>query len=184
MKQGVLVSTTTVESLSRVEPEPAAPRLDELFSQHLHFIWRVLSRHGIAAADVEDAAQEVFLTAHRRLSDFDPARASPRTWLYAIAVRVAANHRRRAARPPGELAMKQRTDPGTTLDRARALERLRTALSTMDADRREVFVLYEMEELPMKQVAEMLGCPLQTAYTRLHAARREVAAALGEGHRP
>lgn len=167
-----------------VPGEPPRPALAELFAQNVHLVWRVLERHGVPRSDVEDATQEVFLIAHRRLEDWDPARAAASTWLYAIAVRVAANWRRKVARPLGQLDPRTPTDPGTKLDRHRAMAKVRAVLDAMEPGRREVFVMFELEAISMKQVAEMVGCPLQTAYTRLHAARREVALALGEGHQP
>ena len=68
--------------------------------------------------------------------------------------------------------------PALEPDQPRALEEsqgwpaLRRLLDTLDPDKRDVFVLYELEELPMREVADACGCPLQTAYSRLHAARR------------
>ena len=58
-----------------------------------------------------------------------------------------------------------------------ALVRLDGILTGLDEDKRAVFVLYEIEQLAMAEVAEAVGCPLQTAYSRLHAARAEVTAA-------
>jgi RNA polymerase sigma-70 factor (ECF subfamily) len=75
--------------------------------------------------------------------------------------------------------MRPSTVPGVVSQRE-ALERLRTALDLIDPGQREVFVLYEIEELGMAEVARAVGCPLQTAYSRLHAARRRIAAVLGE----
>ena len=160
------------------------PSLSALFSEHLRFVWRTLSSHGVPPFDVEDATQEVFLTAHRRMADWEPARASARTWLYAIATRIAANHRRRLKAAPSSGEAAAAPDLTESLDRVRAVAKLRLVLEQLDPDLREVFMLFEIEELSMKQVAEMVGCPLQTAYTRLYAARRDVALALGEGHRP
>ncbi len=51
-------------------------------------------------------------------------------------------------------------------------------LDELDDDKRAVFVLYEIEELSMAEVADALGCPLQTAYSRLHAARKLVESAV------
>jgi RNA polymerase sigma-70 factor (ECF subfamily) len=70
--------------------------------------------------------------------------------------------------------------PETDLIARRAWERLARVLSAMDAPKREVFVLYELEELPMPEVAALVDCPLQTAYSRLHAARRLVLSAFEE----
>jgi RNA polymerase sigma-70 factor, ECF subfamily len=174
-------------------PKMEAPRPEfaELFAVNLRFVWRVVKAHGVREADVEDATQEVFLVAHRRFGDWDAARASARTWLYAIAARVAANYRRSSYvrhEAPGDAAPVEGTlssrDPSETVDQRRALERLYAALADLDADKRQVFVLFELEELSMKEVAEIAECPLQTAYTRLHAARRLLADVLGEGNKP
>src|SRR4051812_20879416 len=82
------------------------PTLAELFQAHASFIWRVVAGHGVPAADVQDVTQEVFLIAFRKLDEWDPARSTAASWLYAIAIRVAANHRRRAHlrhETPGEV---------------------------------------------------------------------------------
>jgi RNA polymerase sigma-70 factor, ECF subfamily len=165
----------------RKAPAPR-PSIEEMFSAHVHFVWRTLAGHGVAAADVEDATQEVFLVAHRRMDDWDHQRASARTWLYSIAVRVAANHRRsrrnvEPGQPQDEPAF--HTDPVASVDRQRLLARVGRVLAAMERDRREVFVLFELEDFSMKEVAEAVGCPLQTAYARLYAARRDLSGALG-----
>ena len=163
----------------------ARPTIEELFTAHVHFVWRTLAGHGVSPADVEDATQEVFLVAHRRMDDWDRQRVSARTWLYAIAIRIAANHRRSrrhhgtsAEASPPEPAFVP--DPVASVDRQRLLAHVGRVLAAMDADRREVFVLFELENFSMKEVAEAVGCPLQTAYARLYAARRDLVGALGE----
>ncbi|HYP90795.1 MAG TPA: sigma factor-like helix-turn-helix DNA-binding protein, partial [Polyangiaceae bacterium] len=65
------------------------------------------------------------------------------------------------------------------LELGRAWRRLAEVLDAMDAPKREAFVLYELEALTMAEVASSLDCPLQTAYGRLHAARRLVLNAFG-----
>jgi RNA polymerase sigma-70 factor (ECF subfamily) len=174
-------------------PGEAIPRptLAELFASNVRFVWRVLASHGVQDADVEDATQEVFLAAHRRMDDWNPAVASARTWLYAIAIRVAANHRKRAhvvrervghgggldADPPSSAP-----EPDQAVERGRLMARVERAIAALDPAKREVFSLFELEELSMKEVAEAIGCPLQTAYARLYAARRELAEAIGTHH--
>lgn len=162
-----------------------APELEHVFADHARFVWRVLVRLGVARADVADACQEVFLVVHRRLSEFDERRASLHSWLYGICLRVASEHRRR--RPQRREAPLERAPelttaatPESALLQRRAWERLAAVLSQLDGAKREVFVLYELEQLPMPEVAALLGCPLQTAYSRLHAARRVVLAAFAE----
>lgn len=164
---------------ARVVTEAApALTLGEIFRDNARYVGRVLSYLGVADADVEDTCQEVFLVVHRKLGDFTPG-TSLRAWLYAICLRVASDHRQRAYvrrervtdnPPEGVTGASQHQ----ALEDAHARRVLRRALGDLDEDKRAVFVLYEIEELPMAEVAQALGCPLQTAYSRLHAARRIV----------
>jgi RNA polymerase sigma-70 factor (ECF subfamily) len=163
---------------------PAArPTAGELFRDHASFVWRVVAGHGVAPSDVQDVTQEVFLVAFRKLEEWDPARASAASWLYAIAIRVAANHRRLARvrrETPGEVPQAAVTpDPAGSIDRTRLLAQLDAALVEMEPRRRDVFILFEIAEQSMHDVARTVGCPLKTAYKRLYAARREVAARFG-----
>ncbi|MFO0759273.1 MAG: sigma-70 family RNA polymerase sigma factor [Byssovorax sp.] len=155
---------------------------DQTFAEYAPFVWRSLRRLGVREADVEDVCQEVFLVVHRRLADFE-GRSSLRTWIYGICLRSAARYRRRphrgrediASTPPEQTVAPTQDDD---LERRQALAQLDRALDELDDDKRAVFVLYELEELTMAQIAEAAGCPIQTAYSRLHAARRIVTAAL------
>jgi RNA polymerase sigma-70 factor (ECF subfamily) len=136
----------------------------------------VLRHLGVPGADLQDQAQEVFLAVFRGLESFE-GRSALRTWVYGICVRVASNYRRRAyvrrersvSEPPEQA---QEPDQPRALEESLGWPALRRLLDTLDPDKRDVFVLYELEELPMREVAEACGCPLQTAYSRLHAARR------------
>jgi RNA polymerase sigma-70 factor (ECF subfamily) len=143
-------------------------------------VWRVLRRHGVREPDTEDACQEVFVVVLRRLGDFDGT-ASVRTWLYGIARRVASRFRSRAhARrevcvdlPPEVAQAAQAEQRAEQSELARAIE---DALASLSEDKREVFELYEIDGMPMREVAATLEVPLQTAFTRLYAARAEVRA--------
>ena len=73
--------------------------------------------------------------------------------------------------------------PDADLETLRAWQRLSRVLDAMDVGKRQVFVLYELEAMPMPEISALLDCPLQTAYSRLHAARRRVAAAANGGAR-
>jgi len=170
-----------------MEALPADPSqsvdFSRVFKELGPFVWRALRRLGVREADVEDACQEVFVVVHRKLAGFE-GRSSVRTWVYGIAIRVAADHRRRAyvrreriTEPPEQIA-----EPSQSLELEQAEGRamLDAALEVLDDDKRAVFVLYEIEELTMAEVASALGCPLQTAYSRLHAARRIVEEAVRE----
>ena len=169
-------------------PPPApveVPTIQHIFAEHASFIWRTQRRLGVRDADVEDLCQEVFLVVHRKLAEFQ-ARSSLRTWLYGICVRTASDYRR-SARVQNEEVMSAipeqsiPAEPHHALERRRALERLDAVLDELDDDKRAVFVLYEIEQLPMSDVAEAVGCPLPTAYSRLHAARKHVELAFRGG---
>lgn len=155
-----------------------APRFEELFRTHAPSVWRVLRRLGVREADVEDQCQEVFVVVHRKLAEFE-GRSQFKTWIYGICLRVASDYRRRAhvrrEEPTADVPEQQHSPPqARLLERAQARALLDAALAELDEDKRAVFVLYEIEEVPMAEVALAAGCPLQTAYSRLHAARRRV----------
>jgi RNA polymerase sigma-70 factor (ECF subfamily) len=159
------------------------PAFADVYREHVRFVFRVLPRLGVAARDVEDVCQDVFVVVYRKLPEF-AQRSTLRTWLYGIALRCASDYRRRAH------VMREAPDEhaGTTLTvapdqpdsiaqrQARAL--LDRILAGLDDDKRAVFVLFELEELSMAEVAEIVGCPLQTAYSRLYAARAVIEAAM------
>ncbi len=144
-----------------------------IFHEYAPFVLRAMRHLGVAAADVQDQSQEVFVAIHQGIERF-AGRSSLRTWIYGICLRVASNYRRRAyirrerafSEPPEPAAVH---DPFASDANWAALRQL---LDTLDDEKREVFVLYELEELTMREVADVCGCPLQTAYSRLRAARR------------
>lgn len=162
---------------------PVAPPFDEVFRACAPLVWRTMRRLGPREADAEDLAQEVFLVIHRRLPAFE-GRSKLTTWVYGICVRVAADHRRRAhVRHEAPALLPEapvEADQPERVARREARERLDDALAGLDEDKRVVFVLYEIEELPMAEIAEVTGVPVQTAYARLYAARRLLAEALAE----
>src|SRR5262245_60611662 len=155
--------------------------LAETFERYAPFVWRVVRRMGVAEADAEDVCQEVFLVVHRRLTEFE-GRASLRTWIYGICLRCAAAYRNRAyhrreVRAAEPVEATRDAEQAQELELSRALHTLDQVLNGLPDKQREVYVLYELEELTMPEVAAAIGCPVQTAYSRLHAARREVRAA-------
>jgi len=157
----------------------AAPALDvdALYTEHAAFLSRVLIRLVGDGAHVDDLVQETFLVAHRKRTTFD-GRSQPRTWLYGIAANLAMRHRRsagRLARALGWFADEPQpvaASPDRDLERARAATLVRETLDRLPFKQREVFVLYELEELEGPQIAELLGIPQNTVWTRLHHARK------------
>jgi RNA polymerase sigma-70 factor (ECF subfamily) len=169
---------------------PRMPSLVELIDAQSSFVWRSLRQLGVSEADLPDQVQEVFLVVHRRGESFE-GRNTVRSWIYGICRRIALAHRRRAhvrhealvASPEDRGSAPRQHQQAELRDQLVILER---ALGQLSDEVREVFVLFEIEEIPMKEVAVTLGCPLQTAYSRLHVAREHVrrAFAAAEGKSP
>ena len=164
-------------------PGDAAPGFSEVYEHHFDFVWRSLRRLGVQASALDDAVQEVFLVVHRRLPEFE-GRSSLKTWLFGIALRVAQRIARTQARHPAtelpETTTLGSTDstPQDEAARREAIALLYSILDELDPDKRAVFVMVELEQLSAPEIAEELGTPLNTVYSRLRAARREFEASL------
>jgi RNA polymerase sigma-70 factor (ECF subfamily) len=153
-----------------------------LFREHVSYVVHTLRRLGVREADVEDVAHEVFLIVHRRLATYDPARPI-RRWIFGIALRVAADYRKLArTRYEAPTATIDARDSDPMPDERLAAEQLRStviaALDALDLDRRAVLILHDIEEVPVPAVAETLGIPVNTAYSRLRLARADFKRAL------
>jgi RNA polymerase sigma-70 factor (ECF subfamily) len=155
--------------------------LRALFETHYASIWRLLRRLGVSAAQLDDAAQEVFWVAARRLRDIEPGREHP--FLYGVALRIAANElRRHRALPPiaeiGQVMPVADQGPSPEDQVAARQERqlLDDVLARMSIDLRTVLVLHELEGLEVRQIAEIEQLPVGTASSRLRRAREEFSA--------
>lgn len=151
------------------------PEFAELFREHSRYVWRVLRRLGVPERDAADATQEVFVVVHRNLAGFE-GRSSVRTWIYGICIRVASDYRKRAhvrRESPSDTLPETLDEPGQEreMELRRRRAQLDALLDELDEEKRAVIVLFEIEELPMAEVAEAVGCPVQTAYSRLYKAR-------------
>jgi RNA polymerase sigma-70 factor, ECF subfamily len=152
-------------------------RTTALVREHFAFVWRVLRRLGLSEADADDATQQVFLVAARRCGDI--ASGSERAFLFGTAMNVAAraqrSERRRREEPDSELEQRRDSRPGPEelVDRRRARELLDQVLSEMALELRVVFVLYEVEELTMIEIARLLEVPQGTVASRLRRARED-----------
>jgi RNA polymerase sigma-70 factor, ECF subfamily len=155
--------------------------LETLFRDHYASIWRLLRRFGVKAPELDDAAQEVFWIAARRLPDIRSG--SEAAFLYGVALRVASNvHRRTRQHLPlaelddlGELPdLAPSPEERASHRRERAL--LDSVLDRMPLELRTVFVLFELEGLEVKQIAELEELPVGTASSRLRRAREEFSA--------
>jgi RNA polymerase sigma-70 factor (ECF subfamily) len=170
---------SAAEASAGAGAEPAR-QFTELYEQHFDFVWRSARMLGAPPDLADDAVQDVFLVAHRRFADFE-ARSSPRTWLFAITLRVMSDQRRSRRRRFRllERAKSMEGEPiptpydGAASAEARAV--LRAALGALPEEQQIVFALSELEEMSAPEIATALGVKLNTVYSRLRAARREIA---------
>jgi RNA polymerase sigma-70 factor, ECF subfamily len=157
----------------------AEQRFDRLFRAHHAPILRYLQRRA-APEDAADVAAEVFLVAWRRLVDVPDD--APLLWLYGIAHRTLANHRRSSRRHAAlsatlAAALRQATPAdrdGSDDDR----QRVRAALATLPVEDRELVTLNAWEGLSAGQIAIVTGLRPGTVRVRLHRARARLRAAL------
>lgn len=152
--------------------------LDAVYAAHAPFIARVLARLLGNGPHVDDLVQETFIVAFRKQATFDGT-CAVRTWLYGIAARLAMRHRRGVGRWLRAIGAMSRDPepapepmPDRGVERERAAAVVRQILDQMPLQQREVFVLYELEELEGAEIAELLGIPVNTVWTRLHHARK------------
>lgn len=162
--------------------EPQILEFREVYDRHFGFVWRCLRALGVPAAQLDDAAQEVFLAVHRGLAGFR-GDAALRTWLYGIVHNVAFKQRRTGARkgraePLVAEPISSGPGPDEQAQDAQAVEFVARFAANLDDKKRDVFVLALVEGLTIPEVAQILGVPLNTAYTRLRSVRIELREAL------
>ncbi len=183
MRAGTAQRPSVPELVSECDTGSSAVGIKEVYEENFRYVWRCLRSLGVHDAHLDDALQDVFIVVQRRLPDFD-GRAELTTWLYAIALRIARKYRERARRVAGPSSAP--TDacdleaPGVDLDNAlHCSERLlvaRAALASLSDDKREVFVLAQVEQKSAPEIARILQIPVNTVYSRLRVARQAFAA--------
>jgi RNA polymerase sigma-70 factor (ECF subfamily) len=173
----------TTSAPEKAAAHDASPvRLRRLVDKHFDFVWRVVRFLGVPELAAEDAAQQVFCVVARKLGNI--AVGSEISFLFSTASRVASEARRAARSRP--VASDQDVDalqsevpgPDELVDRRRARDALQAVLDSMPLELRVVFVLFEIEELTLPEIAAMTGIPLGTATSRLRRAREEFEGAL------
>jgi RNA polymerase sigma-70 factor (ECF subfamily) len=150
----------------------------ELYDGHFEFVRRVAFQLGTPSSELDDVVQDVFVIAFRRLEQFETGRFT--TWLYRICANiVSARHRHRRVRRtlaawlPWAVQPSSAEAPGRDLERTRTDQAVQRVLERMSPKKREVLVLFELEGLAARDIAERVGCAEATVFTRLHHARRE-----------
>lgn len=175
MALGILRSLAVSDSAQ--SPVAHSWTVVSIHAQHAGFVWASLHRLGVPESDRADLLQEVFVVVHRRLDSFDGSSAIT-TWLFGICLRVVLGwrrHRRRHPEIPVEAPDAEAHDASRSPEeqaiasQARAM--VERALEALDPEKRAVFVMFELEELSCVEIASMIGVPVGTVYSRLHAAR-------------
>ena len=155
-------------------------RLQHLFEQNAVFIWRSLRRLGLPREVADDATQQVFLVAARRIGEIDQGKE--RSFLFQSALRIAMEMRRerfasQQRHEADDRVLYDQADPGpqqdASLEQHQALRQLNAVLDGMPVERRAVFVLYEIEGITMAEIASLLQIPPGTVASRLRLARDE-----------
>jgi RNA polymerase sigma-70 factor (ECF subfamily) len=146
-----------------------------LFDAHFLDLWRFARRRCACGADADDVTAEVFAIAWRRHDDLPAAEA--RLWLFGVARRVLANHRRsvdRNARLHSRLLCE--AAPGWQEEHvAEADGRLRAALASLTEQDRELLLMHAWDALPVRDMATLLGCSANAVSLRLYKARLRLA---------
>jgi len=168
---------------NRVLGPPPGTSIDfeTLFRQQFSYVFRTLRRLGVRPAEVDDLVQEVFTVVFRRLADYDPSRPIE-PWLFGIAFRTASVHRRTLSRRIVEVFADSddfRDDDATGPEVAAADRQARQlvleGLEALDLDHRAVLILHDIEGQVVPKIAETLGVPVNTVYSRLRTGRAKFA---------
>lgn len=152
-----------------------------LFDAEFGFVCRTLRRLGVREADVCDVAQELFVTAHNGYGEFDKTR-SARAWLFGYARGYASNYRKLGWHQGRELDDQLPRSSPRIGDRMDARARVAMGLAALDDDKKTVLILHDMEGIAAPEIAETLGLPLNTVYSRIRMARDAFKLALEGAH--
>lgn len=156
---------------------------EKVYRRELPFVWAAARRLGVPPAAIDDAVQDVFVTAYRRWGDLH-ADVSPRAWLYGVTRRVAFRYRRSHARTVRRKAAVARGVEGSVATQHRERDEAHdvdAVLAVLEPNRREVFVMAELLEMTAPEIAAQLEIPVNTVYSRLRLARRELEPRLRRG---
>jgi len=162
----------------------APSRVEVVYAEHFRYVWRCLRALGVHPALLDDAVHDVFLVVQQKLGVFDDG-VPVTTWLYAIALRVARRARANARRDGWRYAQDDVNELGATpsseavasgnaehdLEREERLSLARRALDRLDEEKREAFVLSQVEQRSAPEIADITGVPLNTVYSRIRAAK-------------
>lgn len=160
-------------------PPVAVPPFAAVYQQYFDFVWSSTRRLGVGSDAIDDVVQEVFVVIHSRLHTVEQPE-SLRSWIYGIVRRIVSSYHRskrvKAASGASLAVMEEfreatQATPFELTQQSDQLSLLASVLAELDEAKREVFVLAELEEMTAPEIAQALEIPLNTAYSRLRAAR-------------
>jgi RNA polymerase sigma-70 factor (ECF subfamily) len=165
----------------RVDSGPVAetPAFSSIYRDYFNFVWSCTRRLGTSAEATDDVVQEIFIVIHARLQTLERPEAL-RSWLYGIVRRTVSTHRRSRRTRDATLSglpleyETQHPRPPTPLELAEQSEQVKllsSLLEELDEEKREVFVLAELEEMTVPEISQAIEIPVNTVYSRLRAAR-------------
>jgi RNA polymerase sigma-70 factor, ECF subfamily len=179
-------AATAPRALDAAPLTSTVPPFVEIYETYFDFVWSCTRRLGVRSEAMDDVVQEIFIVIHSKLSTLQQPE-SLRSWIYGIVRRtVSGYHRAKRSHElpsvsPDLEPRSPESRPLTPLELTEQVDELRllsSLLAELDEAKREVFVLVELEEMTVPEVAEALEIPLNTAYSRLRAARLAFEAAL------
>lgn len=157
--------------------EDAPTTVEALFDRYFKSVWRFLNRKGVHGSDCDDAAQQVFeVLIKKGTSQITPG--AERSFLFGTALRVASEFRKRQGRYVDDEqqvigAADDKLGPEDLANQKQAHDLLERVLRLMNEDVRDVFVLYEIEEMTMLEIAATLELPSGTVASRLRRGREQ-----------
>ncbi len=185
-------SAARIASLD-VEPGPVVPTptvrvpsFSQIYKLYFNFVWSCTRRLGVSEAETDDVVQEIFIVIHARLNTLERPE-SLRSWIYGIVRRtVSTYHRAKRAKLAStatlntehDLQYPQLPSPQQLAEQSDQVRLLWSLLEKLDAPKREVFVLAELDEMTVPEIALAIEVPANTVYSRLRTARQELEEAL------
>jgi RNA polymerase sigma-70 factor (ECF subfamily) len=169
------------DSPAGLQAPPVSADFQAIFAAEFSYVCRALRRLGVRQADLEDQAQEVFVSVHARFDGYDPSRPI-RPWLFAFAFRAASNYQRLARHRherPGEVAEAESAHtPELALADRQKQELVLSALEGVPLERRSALIMHDIDGFSAPEIADALAVPINTVYSRVRVARDEFRAAL------
>ncbi|MFO0725292.1 MAG: sigma-70 family RNA polymerase sigma factor [Myxococcota bacterium] len=166
------------------------PTPEAVVKEHGPAVLRQLRRIFGPRADIDDVYQAVFVEVIRSLPSF-AGRSNLKTWVHRITLNVAYQEMRLSYRSKGhseldeeDPALTVEGDPESAATSRQAMEQLYQALEALDPKKRIAVVLHDIEDKPLREVAEILGRPLQTVASQVRSGRAELAERLLEQAKP